>query len=511
MNKQNFDEPLPNDLTQAIDAISALEAPADSVLRVINRSVDLSAPPSTATSPLRYKYLMWTCCVVAILSPLVFYFLKSRLDVLPGWEHPAVRFLVVGLVTLGFGMLAWSFGQRVIGAIEKRTATNVRWFANFATLVVFGLVLSNLLGTPGNLYAQMQETLAKLKTVQYVVTMSDFKTGKPLGPQSRVYMQEPNLMRMETGADGISQLEIIIDLNQKSSLEIDVEAKTAEILPLYQIEEMKNNWNQAINDLQRLDSESKLIGDSTIDGRLCADFEVETEGVVSVVSIDKETKLPVQITTTVGEEQPITGLIDQFVFDEPLDPKLFSLEPPAGYATTVVARKEAVDDSAMELLPGKNFGAANFGMSLEQVINALGQPDKISDFEDMFFMDELDPDALPEDIAPDELLKTYQVRKLNYRSRGFELTVDKKQGLIAVHCFGWAGGGRVFQGQIAGGVKMGDSPDEVRNLLGEPFRKGDIDKGESADDSTYKAANNSIIQFKFDDSKLILVIARKKD
>ncbi len=503
---QNVNEHMPEDLSQAINSIVAMNVPADSIQRVIDRSVELAATKSSNASAVpspstrRYQYLMWICGAIAFLTPIVFKLLKGRLDLLPDWENPIVRVFVVALIAFSFAGLAWSFGQSIIGTIEKRSASKVRWLANVATLVVFGLVLSSLMAGPQSLYAQMQEAIAKVKSIQYVTTMSDAKTEQEFS-RTQTYLQGSDLMRVEmVGEDDSKIMTMIIDLNQKKILILDEQAKTAELAPVYQVDAMLKNSKKANSFLRGAGLDGKLIGESTINGRLCSDFEVLDDGVTSTISIDQETKLPVQMKMVVDDHPEFVSVSSQFVFDQPLDPKLFSVTVPEGYTATVVERKEPVDDSGLELVPGESFGPAKFGMTAEELIEALGQPDVISDTADLIIFED-----------PMELLNSIELQELSYNSRGFTLLVHKEKGLITVSCNGMTMGDGVFQGQLLGGIKIGDSSEDVRKVFGEPTRKPNLSWGESKTDLNYKTANGSTLRFAFEDSKLVLVAIRKKN
>ena len=173
------------------------------------------------------------------------------------------------------------------------------------------------------------------------------------------------------------------------------------------------------------------------------------------------------------------------------------VQMPEGYTTTIIDSKEAVDDSALELIPGEKFGPARFGMTVEQVIKAIGEPDLASGFVQTTFAD-------------DGGAAKYQVCKLNYASRGFELSVEQDHGLIGVICFGFPGV-REFQGQFPGGIKMGDTPEDVRSVFGEVARQPNLNWGESSSDLIYQSVNNSTIRFVFNKSQLTMTVVLKKE
>jgi len=506
MNNQNIDEQMPDELSQAIRSVASMKVPADSVQRVISQSSKLATSKSTAApSNSRAKgYLFLACIAVAFLTPFGVRMLGNYLDFLPGWERPSFRGAFAGLSSMIAMFLVWSFGQHLLGNApqKKRTTSTIGWFAQLATLIVVGLMICGMLARPGNLYAQMRETMANVKTIQYVMTMTDVKTGETMSTTRRFMQGTHHLMRTEQDGGDLYSNVLILDLKEKRCLTLDGLGKTAEFLPLYQIEEMQKNWQEADDFLRGVNPDAKLIGESIANGRPCEDFEVCDDGCTTTISIDKETSLPIQMKMVMDEIPQFTTLAAEFVFDEALDPELFSMKVPAGYTTTDIERKEAVDDSGLELVSGENFGAAKFGMTVDQVIQIVGEPDQTSDFEDVVF--------ISPDVA-DNPLEILKVSRLNYASRGFEIGVEKEQGLIEVHCFGMLTGSRIFQGQISGGIKMGDSVEAVQKTMGDPSRKPMLEKGESPGDLVYDLPNGSMLRFVFEESKLALVVSRKKD
>ena len=281
-------------------------------------------------------------------------------------------------------------------------------------------------------------------------------------------------------------------MNQQKQIAIDRTKKAAEITPVYNIDGLQKRWQKMIKLLRNVDSNAQTIGDMKIGDKMCTEFLVQSEFGKVFVSIEKTTRLPVQIKAPAEDGDPYETLVEQFVFDQPLDLSLFSLEPPEGFKLTVIEGKQATDDSFLELSPGSHLGDAKFGMTLEQVVAALGQPDKISDVASTTF-------------AKDSNQKLYSIRELNYSSRGFLLLVDEKHGLIKVTCMGMTYGNRVFQGKMAGGIRMGASPDEVKSVLGEPTRKPVRNWGETESDLIFELPDDSSISFTFDNNKLIMV------
>lgn len=514
MNLQNLDDQFSDELSQAIRSTASMEVPSDAVQRVISQSVDLAharqpvAPPQRNGKFYLKRYLIPLCMLVAFLVPIAVGLFKEHLGFIPGWEQPSVRGAFAGAASITLGFLAWSFGQHYIGAAprRKRSATTIGWLARVSTAILACWALAGFFTPSANLYAQMHATLKNVRTIQYVMTMSDSKTGKVQSTYKN-YIVEPNLTRADVVHDGLFSSTLIMDLDQKKCLTLDNEEKTAEFLPLYQINEMQENWNKAHDFLRTVNPRAKSIGDSTVDGQPCEDFRLMDLDCETVVSISKETKLPLQMKMHMPTAPQFESVVNQFIFDEPLDPKLFSLKAPEGYKVTKIERRDPVDDSNLELLPGKSFGPATFGMTVEQAIEVLGQPDQTSAFADTIVM----AFDVNDDTDPADALKTFKACTLNYASRGFQLSIGKEKGLFGVHCFGMFTGERIFEGQISGQIKMGDSPEMVRKVLGEPTRKPNFGQGESASDLLYKLPNGSTLRFAFEDSKLALVINHKLD
>ena len=513
MNHQNFEDQFSDELSQAIRSTASVEVPTEAVQRVISQSIDLAHSRQANASPKKNgkfyleRYLIPLCVAVAFLVPVTVRMFRHHLGFIPGWEHAGVQGAFTGFAAISLAFLTWSFGQQLIGATPKpkRTTTTIGWLSQVATLILAGWAISGLFMTPGNLYAQMHQTLSKIKTIQYVMTMSDSETGE-VNSKIKNYIVEPNLTRVDSVHDVFSST-LIMDLNQQKCLTLDNQAKTAELLPLYQAEKMLQDSREANDFLRKVSPDAKSIGESIVDGHRCEDFEFEENGCTTVISISKQTSLPVQMKTTLDEFPQFATVANEFVFDEPLDPELFSFEAPEGYEIIEVEHRDPVDDSKLDLIPGESLGSATFGMTVEQVIEALGQPDQTSEFTDTVLMNF----DLSDDMDPADALKVFKACTLNYASRGFELSIGKEQGLIAVHCFGMASGGRMFQGQISDGIAMGDSPADVRRVMGKPSREPKFELGETADNLLYKLPNGSTLRFAFEEDKLVLVINRKRD
>lgn len=159
------------------------------------------------------------------------------------------------------------------------------------------------------------------------------------------YWQAPDSFRSEDfrvqldGKPDPNRKEISIFFQLKKGIELDTSDKTyKEILPF-------SGRMSPIMMLQNLSDHeaaaSKRLGDRVINGIQCTGFEVAMEQVDPdtgedsklEVWIDNRTRLPQQVSISMFNSFPSVDLImDNFKWNEPLDQKLFSVIPPAGYS-----------------------------------------------------------------------------------------------------------------------------------------------------------------------------------
>ena len=199
-----------------------------------------------------------------------------------------------------------------------------------------------------------------------------------------------------------------------------------------------------------------------------------------------------------------------------LDNSLFSMTPPAGYRLLKEGEKfplpppalpKGFSPDSLVVNPKQGIGNARFGMSLAEVIVAIGSPDEIVEARDPTPEQEKLISTLKQKHAKDsaersengkQLDALYDAGKLTgwdlrYRSLGFELQVDQKNGLQAIMCFGYmdtapsvpapymgyfvilnrgdsfgAGLMRPFVGRTAEGITVNSTPDEVIAAYGKP-------------------------------------------
>lgn len=190
--------------------------------------------------------------------------------------------------------------------------------------------------------------------------------------------------------------------------------------------------------------------EGTFDGKL-----VGQEGPQHVrVFVNPDTTLPVRIEQlTADVPSTVESAVSQIAFDVPLDDALFDLNPPAGYTLEegggifAEALKPAAttrEADALVLTPGVGLGAARFGMTLDQIKAALGEPDLVA----------------------------RGGFSVEYYSRGFGLLVDRRVGLAGITAYsrGYLTLANVhdFPGMTDRGIGMGATRAQIVAAYGEP-------------------------------------------
>ena len=136
---------------------------------------------------------------------------------------------------------------------------------------------------------------------------------------------------------------------------------------------------------------AKRLGEQTFDGRKLVGFEMkpakyQRSDMKHRLWVDPQTRLPVRSEyVPLDPDNPRTAWLHKtatFTFNRPLDESLFSMTPPEGYTLSEGGLLEMPSPSPPEeaalasplIKPGIGIGEASFGMSAEEVIEALGKP-----------------------------------------------------------------------------------------------------------------------------------------
>lgn len=257
--------------------------------------------------------------------------------------------------------------------------------------------------------------------------------------------------------------------NQEKKAELTIGFDPKGVMDFY--DKMRNWHKESI----------KTLPDREIDGKVTKGFVVEELGREMKVWVDADTKLPVRVEVSAKTKQFIGGkeanidIMTDFVFDKALDKGLFDTTPPADYVVKTIriptlTSEQRKKDAALVIIPKDGFGKAKFGMSLDEVIQHLGEPDEIKNREAPSSIGWKVPDGgtfLTSDESKD--IVTYQI--LDYRSRGFTITIHPTEGFRSVRFQEYpkdAPIGRTFQGKTDKGIGMNATRDAILKAYGQP-------------------------------------------
>jgi outer membrane lipoprotein-sorting protein len=318
-----------------------------------------------------------------------------------------------------------------------------------AASVVIGLVAVGWFfwptGSSGRVFGDVQDRIGQTKSV--VVRLTEQEDDQP--PESS------KIMGLADGRVRIEQANgnyTIVDPKAEQSLAVDLQAKSALLIRGYFVRGPANIY-RFLRDIGR--DGVRQVGKEKIAG---VDTEVflsrmkTPDGEQEIkVWVESKSQLPVHVELTgpSGAKTKHTSRMD-LAFDVIVDEKLFSLTPPAGFKLRIEGTSEPLKPTndqaklAPIVTPGVGIGDVKFGMSQKEVIEKLGQPDKID--------------------------RT----SLDYSSRGYGILVSPQRGVVQIHCFSQASFAvkvKDFAGKTKEGIAMGASSADIIKAYGEPDSK----------------------------------------
>lgn len=320
-------------------------------------------------------------------------------------------------------------------------------------------------------FDDVKQNLEQVKTITYrQKTIPPRQQDEEELEIEKVLLLAPSTLRHEK-PDGSYAL---MDLKRGRSMYLDREKKrvtlyegigtiTAEMKQMNFYELIRNLQGKAVSELPAKE----------LDGRKMPGFRVEREVSHPMMKqkltvrmnlwVDPGTKLPARIEELYpdpddADKYRVGTVMDQFVFDGPLDPELFSFEAPEGYTVQSFGTEKLLppekDESVQKpvLTPGVGLGPVKFGMPRDEVEKLLGKAEKV----------------VP--VGGNSV-------SLEYYSRGYGMivsdvlgvsmiTVKSEQAFAIVRV-------RNFAGMTDKGVKIGATEEEVRKAHGEPSRVED--------------------------------------
>lgn len=226
---------------------------------------------------------------------------------------------------------------------------NSRWRKLAAVLLTMAAVVAvsyGFLHTPQPAFAfeDVVTAVRKTSTVSYTTVVTP-KNGP--ASQYKSYHQG-TLTRMEY-ADGSYS---VMDLPAHKMLMVQPAAKVATLTQLGKTsQDMPAMGDSIIAWLKAAEQTGKPVGEKTLAGLRVVGFEAAFGATTMTIWGDPQSKLPVQIESTIGTpSEPIAMVMRDFVFNAPLADSLFSLDVPAGYRLQEMKQPE-VDFAALVKLP----------------------------------------------------------------------------------------------------------------------------------------------------------------
>jgi outer membrane lipoprotein-sorting protein len=327
-----------------------------------------------------------------------------------------------------------------------------RWAAVAAVMLVAGGLSFWLIPaiSPSYAWADVQSAM---KSVHSVSCRQTVRAPGQADEASRTILLDNGLCRIEDANGDYT----VADFAKSRQLHVDVKAHKAE---LFQgLNHMPpSNLYETIKNLPN-DATARPLPGKKIDGRAALGFVVKFHDLELTVWADAGTRLPVRIE---AEEKDKDGkkigelVIDDFAFDKEPDAKLFSLEPPAGYAFQVrgVAELPPASAEAAQMRPTVEplvgIGPVKFSTSIADVEKLFGKADSVK---------EVGKNGYTE---------------ISYASRGIFLGAGKMSGVVTFTCVGqaiMATKVRDFAGQTDKGIRIGSSSADVIRAYGEPGSK----------------------------------------
>ncbi|MGH7169149.1 MAG: LolA family protein [Gemmataceae bacterium] len=362
----------------------------------------------------------------------------------------------------------------------RRKVMCKRLAAAVAVLLVAGSLFAWLWPSPAS-FAQVQ---AALKTTHSVTCRQTIQIEDKPDQVTRLWILDNGLWRAEE-SDG--QYTVVDGAKHKT---LAVHPKKHEALLLQGANVPRLNLYEKIKNLPG-DTTARRLKGKKLDGKDVLGFAVKMSDQDFTVWADAATRLPVRIEAKGKNDdgKPSQLVIDEFIFDKELDPRLFSFAVPTGYKLAVkgVAELPAAPEDPRQkdliVTPLAGIGPVKFGMSRADVEKALGKAD-----------------------AAEKQGKNGYV-SLSYGSRGFFLGVSKTRGVVLISCQAQSVQLlriRDFRGKTDKGIALGASLDDIVKAYGKPDRK------ETKQRMTYLSYSKLHASFTLAENKLVDMMFMKR-
>jgi outer membrane lipoprotein-sorting protein len=200
---------------------------------------------------------------------------------------------------------------------------------------------------PASAFAEVARKFREARTLSYRTTAQI--PGQPGAVTSRVLIKAPGLIRCE--AEPAGGPVTVFDAGRNRTLVLDPKTRSALLMEGSgpQVAGARDMASKEIEGLRKLaESRGEPVGRRRIGAVEAEGFRVRQAWQDLVVWIDPGSSLPLRIDLKAkvnGVE--VTGSLDDFRIDPPLDDALFRFEPPAGYALTKGQNPGMSDEEAI--------------------------------------------------------------------------------------------------------------------------------------------------------------------
>lgn len=340
-------------------------------------------------------------------------------------------------------------------------------------------------------FGQVQQAIRDLRSA--VFEMNSYDGDKLIASHKISYLQPGNI-RADSGLDVH-----VLNMDEVQYMQIDDANRTTTIQPIYNLASMQQLAAGSFGALLSLKSiEGTSMRDTEFRGRPAREFTTVWDGSVATVIVNPETNLPVQIELDRGKSQtgkPLREVVSNFEFNVDLDISTFDISPPANYELVrIESREPIVASESLVATPGKGLGPVRFGMSLNEVVNLLGEPDAVESKPAMEAeVDDKGQLKLPMKLVPAN--PPYNVVLMHYRSLGVRIDISSLDGVQWIRCHEKTLFHKQFAGKTSEGIQIGMSKKEVLSLL-EPRLKSTAENWQAVDDRWL--LNGMDIEFKKD-------------
>jgi outer membrane lipoprotein-sorting protein len=292
--------------------------------------------------------------------------------------------------------------------------------------------------------AAVIEQVSQTRSVSFKQTTTEGATSTT----EKVVVLAEGLVRTESPGGDYT----ILDVRQGKSMFVSPNQKRAKIFLGFNAR-MPANFYETFRKLHK--TATKRLPEKMIDGRPAVGFvtvmEADSGQAEMTVWVDPKTDLPVRLEADSQGQGAAkhTLTLHDIVFDAQLAPDLLRMEPPEGYAVTtegiekLPAPPQAQNLLAPEVIPGVGMGPARFGMTKDEIIRVLGEPDVV----------------------------VGKGNSLEYLSRGYTLYMKPSRGWFSVVCYGQESSAakvRDFAGKTKDGIGLGSSLRDLETALGKP-------------------------------------------